>query len=358
MGGHGGLNILPQKKWNVYNWDNRIKVMQNEKLVKDELEKRNNSRKEKIFREKIDAIKNGEVFNEETYYKEEESFDQKEKNRIFSEIMKRKTLEKQVDNEVYFENRFNPLQENEQLSLFDKNKLQSEYEKNLSKKNFDSDEEKNRKILNKNYYNIYNNNSKFNNNLTENSEKTFKESIKDHLQPWYIKKDKDDYIKKLKNLKKYFSNSHENAENSDVNSNFEEEIDKNKLLKNYEEYYENLEFDINNKISVKDYFKNKSIFKNNKIDIDSDHLEFLKGEKNLSDFLKHKRKLDEPIEKKEKITVDDLYVLINKSEHWKKEKKIKEKKDKKNKKHKKDKKDKRKKKDKKEEKYKKEKNDY
>lgn len=26
MGGHGGLNILPQKKWNVYNWDNRIKV--------------------------------------------------------------------------------------------------------------------------------------------------------------------------------------------------------------------------------------------------------------------------------------------------------------------------------------------
>jgi hypothetical protein len=26
MGGHGGLNILPQKSWNVYNWDNRLKV--------------------------------------------------------------------------------------------------------------------------------------------------------------------------------------------------------------------------------------------------------------------------------------------------------------------------------------------
>lgn len=26
MGGHGGLNILPQKKWNVYNYDNRVKV--------------------------------------------------------------------------------------------------------------------------------------------------------------------------------------------------------------------------------------------------------------------------------------------------------------------------------------------
>jgi hypothetical protein len=26
MGGHGGLNILHQKKWNVYNLDNRMKV--------------------------------------------------------------------------------------------------------------------------------------------------------------------------------------------------------------------------------------------------------------------------------------------------------------------------------------------
>ena len=30
MGGHGGLNILPQKKWNVYNFDNRLKVEQDE----------------------------------------------------------------------------------------------------------------------------------------------------------------------------------------------------------------------------------------------------------------------------------------------------------------------------------------
>lgn len=26
MGGHGGLNILPQKRWNVYRQDNKEKV--------------------------------------------------------------------------------------------------------------------------------------------------------------------------------------------------------------------------------------------------------------------------------------------------------------------------------------------
>lgn len=33
MGGHGGLNILPQKRWNVYRQDNREKVAEDEKLL-------------------------------------------------------------------------------------------------------------------------------------------------------------------------------------------------------------------------------------------------------------------------------------------------------------------------------------
>lgn len=33
MGGHGGLNILPQKKWNVYNHDNRAIVDRDKKLA-------------------------------------------------------------------------------------------------------------------------------------------------------------------------------------------------------------------------------------------------------------------------------------------------------------------------------------
>ncbi|KAG5539856.1 hypothetical protein RHGRI_020167 [Rhododendron griersonianum] len=36
MGGHGGLNILPQKRWNVYNFDNREKVRKDEEAAAKE----------------------------------------------------------------------------------------------------------------------------------------------------------------------------------------------------------------------------------------------------------------------------------------------------------------------------------
>ncbi|KAG6427742.1 hypothetical protein SASPL_111989 [Salvia splendens] len=46
MGGHGGLNILPQKKWNVYNFDNREKVrLDEEAAAKEEQLKREQSRR-------------------------------------------------------------------------------------------------------------------------------------------------------------------------------------------------------------------------------------------------------------------------------------------------------------------------
>lgn len=44
MGGHGGLNILPQKRWNVYNFDNREKVRKDEEeAAKEEQLKREQS---------------------------------------------------------------------------------------------------------------------------------------------------------------------------------------------------------------------------------------------------------------------------------------------------------------------------
>ncbi|PHT58098.1 hypothetical protein CQW23_00461 [Capsicum baccatum] len=46
MGGHGGLNILPQKRWNVYNFDNREKVKRDEEAAaKEEQLKQEQSRK-------------------------------------------------------------------------------------------------------------------------------------------------------------------------------------------------------------------------------------------------------------------------------------------------------------------------
>ncbi|GFZ16518.1 hypothetical protein Acr_25g0009270 [Actinidia rufa] len=46
MGGHGGLNILPQKRWNVYNYDNREKVKRDEEAAaKEEQLKREQARK-------------------------------------------------------------------------------------------------------------------------------------------------------------------------------------------------------------------------------------------------------------------------------------------------------------------------
>ena len=40
MGGHGGLNILPQKKWNVYNMDNRNKVERDEEKAEEKRAKK------------------------------------------------------------------------------------------------------------------------------------------------------------------------------------------------------------------------------------------------------------------------------------------------------------------------------
>nr|DAD47803.1 TPA_asm: hypothetical protein HUJ06_017740 [Nelumbo nucifera] len=46
MGGHGGLNILPRKRWNVYNYENREKVRRDEEAAaKEEQLKREQSRK-------------------------------------------------------------------------------------------------------------------------------------------------------------------------------------------------------------------------------------------------------------------------------------------------------------------------
>lgn len=46
MGGHGGLNILPQKRWNVYNYDARAKVEKDRRLQQEKNENLNKNKDE------------------------------------------------------------------------------------------------------------------------------------------------------------------------------------------------------------------------------------------------------------------------------------------------------------------------
>lgn len=52
MGGHGGLNILPQKRWNVYNFENREKVRKDEEAAarEEQLKREDARRREAEFR--------------------------------------------------------------------------------------------------------------------------------------------------------------------------------------------------------------------------------------------------------------------------------------------------------------------
>lgn len=94
MGKRGGLNILPQKKWNVYNWDNRIKVEQNEKMVDREVEKINLQKRSKRLAEKIEMMRKGiKFFKKEV---SETEIDDKEKTKIYMDIMKREQMVKEV----------------------------------------------------------------------------------------------------------------------------------------------------------------------------------------------------------------------------------------------------------------------
>ena len=152
MGGKGGLNILPQKKWNVYNWDNRIKVEKHEKRVNEEIEKIENNNKFNKFENKIRQIKKGKT-NDEFYH--QETYD---KNKIFKDVMQRETIIKRIENDIMIEKMRKPMKADEKLTLFD--------DINIDKKLKEM----------------------------ENSDNvTFGNSLKNNLRPWYVKKKKEDF---------------------------------------------------------------------------------------------------------------------------------------------------------------------
>ncbi len=53
MGGHGGLNILPQKKWNVYNWDNRDKVAHDQRTLQAAIKRNKDNHASKALQAKV-----------------------------------------------------------------------------------------------------------------------------------------------------------------------------------------------------------------------------------------------------------------------------------------------------------------
>ncbi|KAI5060552.1 hypothetical protein GOP47_0024972 [Adiantum capillus-veneris] len=57
MGGHGGLNILPQKRWNVYNFDNREKVRKDEEAAAREESIRQQQQREKDSEDRLAKLR-------------------------------------------------------------------------------------------------------------------------------------------------------------------------------------------------------------------------------------------------------------------------------------------------------------
>lgn len=207
MGGHGGLNILPQKKWNVYNWDNRIKVEQNEKLVAEEIKRRNKVKTEKRLIDKVNSIKTNTKFTESKILSNgdnnilndrisNEDDYRKEKNQIYKEIMERRNMEKRLNVDLQLEKLNEPMKQKQNLQLFDDEKKMNKYIEEEGK-------------------------------LEKERGTTFKDSLKNiELKPWYVKKKKDDF-KEYKQYKQYKEYTQDN--NNLVNK-VKEEEDRNTLL--------------------------------------------------------------------------------------------------------------------------------
>lgn len=58
MGGHGGLNILPQKRWNVYNFDNREKVRKDEEAAAREAQIQRAEARKRDAESRLEVLRN------------------------------------------------------------------------------------------------------------------------------------------------------------------------------------------------------------------------------------------------------------------------------------------------------------
>ncbi|KAL8444291.1 hypothetical protein Emag_005552 [Eimeria magna] len=57
MGGHGGLNILPQKRWHVYRDDNRLRVLRDEREFREALEAERQQQQRRVMSDVVTLFK-------------------------------------------------------------------------------------------------------------------------------------------------------------------------------------------------------------------------------------------------------------------------------------------------------------
>ena len=172
MGKGGGLNILPHKKWNVYNRDNRLKVEHDEKIIHKEIQRRKLNHREKTFQHKIKKLqlnnKANFLSNKDDSINSENSFDKKIedddniKTQIYMELMKKESLLKQSTRFLNNQN----------------NKLIPSSDKSINYEQIKTSNEIEHLIINER-----------NNHLYEKEHiiqpSTFKQTLNANLKPWY-----------------------------------------------------------------------------------------------------------------------------------------------------------------------------
>jgi len=57
MGGHGGLNILPQKRWHLYRWDNRLKVERDQREAQEKRDAETRESNRAALSDKLDELR-------------------------------------------------------------------------------------------------------------------------------------------------------------------------------------------------------------------------------------------------------------------------------------------------------------
>jgi len=131
MGGHGGLNILPQKRWNVYNYDNREIVNRDRKMVREERERRERKRRAERLKEQISIAKGEKVTSGPLEEHKVSSTDRHaEENELYARAYKKQKKKEQQVKEKILAATMKPITENGHVNLFLNEELNTKVKNN------------------------------------------------------------------------------------------------------------------------------------------------------------------------------------------------------------------------------------